>query len=106
VWEVDDDPATAERGLVRRVVRLRDPLPGAAAEPAEVLCEEGVGLDVRYFDGTAWTDTWDSGASDLLPRLVEVRAALVIAGELHVLQVAVAPLTARGGTTTSTAGGR
>lgn len=99
VWEVDDDPSTPERGLVRRVVRLRDPLPGAAAEPAEVVCEEGVGLDVRYWDGTAWTETWDSGASDLLPRLVEARAALVIGGELHVLQVAVAPVTARGGAT-------
>jgi hypothetical protein len=105
VWEVDDDPATPERGLVRRPVRLRDPLPGALPEPAEVLAEEGLGLSLRYWDGTAWTETWDSGASDLLPLLVEARVALVLDGDLQVLQVLVAPLAARGGATATTGGG-
>lgn len=95
VWEVDDDPETVERGLVRRVVRLRDPLPGSDPEPAEVMAAEGVGFDVRYWDGAAWALVWDSGASDTLPLAIEARATLVIQGELHVVQVLVAPVAAR-----------
>lgn len=97
LWEIDDDPLTLERGLVRRVQRLRDPLPGSEPEPAEVIAEEAVGLEVRFWDGTAWTDVWDSGASDTLPLAVEVRVAVVIAGEPHVVQVLVAPAQARVG---------
>jgi len=98
VWEIDDDTETAERGLVRRVVRLRDPLPGSDPEPAEVMAAEGVSFDVRYWDGTAWALVWDSGASDTLPLAIEARATIVIRGELHVVQVLVAPVTARIGT--------
>ncbi|MCO5170311.1 MAG: prepilin-type N-terminal cleavage/methylation domain-containing protein [Planctomycetes bacterium] len=97
LWEIDDDPLTPERGLVRRVQRLRDPLPGSEPEPPEEIAPEAVGLEVRFWDGTAWTDVWDSGASDTLPMAIEARVAVVIAGEPHVVQVLVAPPQARVG---------
>lgn len=103
VYECDDDPDTAERGLVRRVVRLRDPLPGAEVEPVEVLDPAAVGLEVRCWDGTAWTDTWDSGASDTLPRAVQVRVARYEGGELTTILCTIAPFTARIGTSTEAA---
>lgn len=102
LWEVDDDPETEERGLVRRVVRMRDPLPGSDPEPVEVLAAEAVGFDVRFWDGSGWVDAWDSGTSELLPLAVEVRVAVVLQDELHVIQVLVAPVAARTGSTGNT----
>lgn len=102
LWEVDDDPETEERGLVRRVVRMRDPLPGSEPEPVETLAAEAVGFDVRFWDGSGWVEAWDSGTSELLPLAVEVRVALVLQDELHVIQVVVSPVTARTGSTGNT----
>lgn len=102
LWEVDDDPETEERGLVRRVVRVRDPLPGSEPEPVETLAAEAVGFDVRYWDGAGWVEAWDSGTSELLPLAIEVRVALVVQDELHVIQVLVAPAAARTGSTGNT----
>lgn len=102
LWEVDDDPETEERGLVRRVVRMRDPLPGSEPEPVEVLAAEAVGLDLRYWDGSGWVEAWDSGTSELLPLAVEARVALVLHDELHVIQVIVSPAAARTGSTGNT----
>lgn len=102
LWEVDDDPETEERGLVRRVVRMRDPLPGSDPEPVEVLAAEAVGFDVRYWDGSGWVEAWDSGTSELLPLAIEARVALVLQDQLHVIQVLVAPAPARTGSTGNT----
>jgi prepilin-type N-terminal cleavage/methylation domain-containing protein len=98
VYSVDDDAGTAERGLVRDVTRVRDPLPGSEAPPPDLLAEEVVGLDVRYFDGQTWQETWDSGASDTLPQLVRVRLAVLRPGqELACEEVWVSPPTSRAG---------
>jgi len=60
------------------------------------VAEEAVGLRLRYFDGTSWTDAWDSGASDTLPRAIEVTLALLDPdGTIHRAQTVVAPLAAR-----------
>lgn len=105
VYEVDDDAATPERGLVRRVVRLRDPVPGAPAEPVEVLAAAAVGLEVRCWDGTAWQGAWDSGSSDTLPTAVQVRVALLEGTEVVTVPLVVAPRTAWvSATATTTAG--
>ena len=95
VYEVDDDPETEERGLVRRATRLREPVPGAEAEPPEQLAEWVVGLDLRFWDGAAWQETWDSGASDTLPLAIEARLACAVQGELFTFRVVVAPPTGR-----------
>ena len=42
------------------------------ADAAQVIAPEVVELAFRYFDGTAWTDSWDSAAAGALPRAVEV----------------------------------
>jgi hypothetical protein len=43
----------------------------------QVLAEEVVGLNFRFFDGSEWTDGWDSEASESYPVAVEVN--LVVA---------------------------
>ncbi len=96
-YEVDDDPATPERGLVRQVTRLRDPATGSEPEPAEVLSEAVVGLELSYFDATIgeWLPTWDSSASDTLPQAVRVELAVVERGALLTYRLVVASPTAR-----------
>lgn len=99
VYYVDDDPATPEVGLVREVTRVRDPLPGSDPPLPDALAEEVVGLDVRYFDGTTWQETWDSSASDTIPQLVRVRLAVLRPGqELACEEVWVSSPTSRMGT--------
>lgn len=96
VWEVDDDPTTLERGLVRRPTTVRDPVPGSPAEPCEVVCANACGLMFRYFDGTDWQLTWDSSAQNLIPQAIEVSVAVRDPdGTIRRLVTVVAPLTAR-----------
>lgn len=99
VYYVDDDPATPETGLMREVTRVRDPLPGSDPPWPDALASEVVGMDVRYFDGTSWQETWDSSASDTIPQLVRVRLAVLRPGqELACEEVWVSPPTSRQGT--------
>ncbi len=97
VYEIDDDPATPERGLVRRVTRVRDPATGSLPEPPEELSQQVVGLEASYYDAQAdaWQETWDSGASDTLPQAISLRLALVHEGALLAYRIVVAPATAR-----------
>ena len=62
--------------LARKVIR--DLLADQAPNPdVEVLCRGIGGFNLRYFDGTTWTDTWDSTAEDnTLPAAVEVTLTL------------------------------
>jgi prepilin-type N-terminal cleavage/methylation domain-containing protein len=65
----DTTPAT----LVRRVDR--NVLTTVQQDPVEeVLCRNVVAFAARYFDGSAWTDTWDSTATtnNALPTAVEL----------------------------------
>ena len=59
--------------LVRRVTA--NLLAPSTPEPAEeVLCRNVTSLNIRYFDGTDWLDSWDSGTRDnALPLAIEVR---------------------------------
>ena len=61
-----------ERALVRRVTT--NLLAPKEPEPTEeVLCRRVTALNLRYFDGLAWLDVWDSTtADDSLPMAVEV----------------------------------
>lgn len=99
LWEVtyslDDDPLTDERGLLRQVARVRDLAPGVEAPPPGVLVEDAIGFDVAYFDGESWLESWDSGASDTLPVAIAVKVATRIGEAAVVVQVQVAPATAR-----------
>ena len=67
IYKIDDDPETIERGLVRPVARVREPATGSDPEPVEELAQEVVALNLNFFDGSEWTDTWDSSGSDMLP---------------------------------------
>jgi len=62
--------------LVRRVTE--NLLAPETPEPTEEILSRNVtSLNFRYFDGTVWTDTWDSGAVDnILPAVVEAIIAL------------------------------
>lgn len=62
--------------LVRRVTR--NLLAPRAVEPEdEILCRGIASFTARYFDGSVWTDTWDSTQlSNALPLLVELSIVL------------------------------
>ncbi len=73
-WSIDDDASTKASGLVRKRTRLltevsalRDPEEGLEEVSADV-----VGLKLRYYDGSAWQETWDSTQSGTLPKAVEI----------------------------------
>ncbi len=96
VWEIDDDPTTPERGLVRRPTTIREPVTGAPPEPVEVVCAEACGLQLRYFDGTNWQDTWDSSSQNLIPQAIEITVAVRGAdGTIRRLMDVVAPQAGR-----------
>jgi hypothetical protein len=62
--------------LVRKVVR--DLVSDQAPNPdVEVVCRGIGGFNLRYFDGTNWTDTWDSTEeNNKIPAAVEVTLTL------------------------------
>ena len=64
--------------LVRRVTaNLLAPSTPTPVE--EVLCRDVMSFNLRYFDGTAWVDSWDSGTRDnTLPIAVEARLKIRI----------------------------
>ena len=67
--------------LLRRItVNLLAP---TTNEPAEdVLCRGVQAFGLRYFDGTSWQDSWDSGTQDnTLPSAVEVTLELEAADD-------------------------
>ena len=70
------DEETEERVLVRlTTVNLLSP---EVTEPLqEVLCRSVRSFDMSFFDGVAWSESWDSTvAGDLLPLAVEVSLVL------------------------------
>jgi hypothetical protein len=49
-----------------------------AEPPEEVLCRNVRSLDLMYYNGTDWQDSWDSSAQgDALPLAVEVKLELL-----------------------------
>ena len=73
-YSIDDDSSTIPSGLVRlrtrlvaEVVTVKDPTEGLEEVSADV-----VGLKFRYYDGTAWTETWDSVTGGTVPKAVEI----------------------------------
>lgn len=70
----DNSTGQPASGLVREeLYRMPDPSVGAdprAWARAEVLAEEVVSLAIRYFDGSAWRETWDNTNSSA-PMAVE-----------------------------------
>lgn len=71
---VRDDAASPS--LVAQVQRklLATTTPTVEEEP---LCRDVVGFEADYFDGSAWTDTWDSTLNgDTLPQAVRITLTL------------------------------
>jgi len=55
---------------------------GVAVVREQVLCRRVKLFGLRYFDGTAWQDTWDSaGQGDILPLAVEVTLEFALEAE-------------------------
>jgi prepilin-type N-terminal cleavage/methylation domain-containing protein len=97
VWQIDDDPSTLERGLVRRPTTVQNPV-SSNPEPCEVVCADACGLMFRYFDGQGnWSTSWDCGVQQQLPFAIEVSIAIRDPEERSIrrLVTVVAPLTAR-----------
>lgn len=60
-------------GFGRRVVDLYSTqISEESLESSDVLAPEVSDIQFRYFDGVAWTDSWDSRTTGILPRAVEV----------------------------------
>lgn len=73
-YSIDDDSSTPASGLVRlrtrlvaEVVTVKDPTEGLEEVGADV-----VGVKFRYYDGTAWVETWDSVTGGTHPKAVEI----------------------------------
>ncbi len=64
----------------RMAIEFADTAAGleSLAEAAEIMAPEVIELTFRYFDGSAWWDTWDSAAVGALPRAVEVVIGLKV----------------------------
>lgn len=66
--------------LIRRVQRNLTSLEDLPPDE-EILCRNVTSLTYRYFDGTQWTDSWDSTTeSDTLPLAVEMTIELAPTG--------------------------
>jgi len=80
LWEVgyrfDEKPDGKGTVLVRREKRdMKDSVPLEGGVDLEIT--DGISeLMLRYSDGTAWTDDWDSRNLRKLPRMVEIRISL------------------------------
>jgi prepilin-type N-terminal cleavage/methylation domain-containing protein len=94
-YEIDDDPETEERGLIRRIQRVRDLAVGTDPPAPEQIASEVVGMDVQYFDGQEWQETWDSGASDTLPTAIALQLLVAHQGDVFVYRIHVSALTGR-----------
>jgi hypothetical protein len=73
---VEVPSGTSDHALVRRVTR--NLLSQVDATPdEEILCRHVGGFNLRYFDGSAWQDSWDSTAkTNAVPTAVEVTLTL------------------------------
>lgn len=67
--------AGAGRDLVRAVTRNLLPVQEAVPEET-VLLENVAAAELLYFDGTGWTDTWDSEATTSLPTALKFSLTL------------------------------
>jgi general secretion pathway protein J len=77
-YYIGADPDSGEVGLIRRVKwRLNSAQDQEEdAWESECLAEEVLGLNVRYFDGEAWEEEWDSESQEEYPKAVEVTLTL------------------------------
>lgn len=74
VWSIDQDTRTEQEGLSREL-RKRITESVTVVEPGANLTEiarDVVGLNLRYYDGGGWLDTWDSNLSGTVPKAVEI----------------------------------
>jgi len=80
--EEDTDEDRENYRLVRKITR--NLLSPRGVDPEEqVLCRNVISLNLRYFDGDSWLDTWDSTAdANSLPLAmeVEIQVAYQVAG--------------------------
>lgn len=74
-----DQQAVQQGGLYRRQIdravasyRGETAAPSVPDEYSKLLAPEIVGLEFRYFDGTAWTNEWDSEELQYFPTAIEV----------------------------------
>lgn len=95
LYFIDDDPATEERGLVRQVARVRDQPEGVEPEPPQQVATEVVAMDLQFFDGQEWQETWDSGGSDTLPTAIEITLVVVLGTEVFTYKIMTAPAQGR-----------
>ena len=65
-------PETNPPVLVRRVIRNLKPTVEPLAEE-EIICRDVRSFSVRYYDGLAWQENWDSTTlGDVLPMAVSI----------------------------------
>lgn len=78
---IDTGGEAGEEGLSLSQTRV---LLAVVEEEAEQVCRLGaqiVGLNLRYFDGLDWQDSWDASAKGALPRAVEITVAVRESGK-------------------------
>ena len=74
-----DQQVVQQGGLYRRQIdravasyRGETQAPGVPDEYSKLLAPEIVGLEFRYFDGSAWANEWDSDEMQYFPTAIEV----------------------------------
>lgn len=73
-YYIDEEPSTEQTGLVRRKLKQLTNVTTVQREDEGL---EEIGPDVayvmfQYYDGTEWTEVWDSTRSNKLPKAIEV----------------------------------
>ena len=68
------------KNLVRVVTRNLLPVQETDEGEEQVLLEGVLSATASYYDGVAWTDTWDSEATSTLPRAIKLSIVMAPAG--------------------------
>jgi general secretion pathway protein J len=71
---IETDAKKTPRGLVRERPFELTPVSGPAHRDEDIseVAQDVVFLNLRYYDGSQWTETWDSTQTRKLPKAVEV----------------------------------
>ena len=73
---IGSDSEAGEEGLCLGQTKVLLAVVEEDAEEVHCLGEQIVGLNLRYYDGLDWQDSWDASAGGRLPQAVEITLAV------------------------------
>jgi len=88
----------SEEADTRLLIRRSEPIRSDPADPEservvwEILAENVLDFDLRFFDGRAWTDAWTPAVAAIVPTLIEATLTLRTLDGRQVTRSAVFPI--------------